>query len=73
MPDRHSAVAAPQPRGHKRPLSGWGMMIMLTIAMALVLGSMIVAIAAAASFIGLVNGAIDCWADAVQGEDPGAA
>jgi hypothetical protein len=49
------------------------MMIMLLVAMLLVLGSAIVAVAAAASLIGSVDGSIDCWADAVQGEDAGAA
>ncbi len=45
---------------------------MLLVAMVLILGSLVVAIAAAASLIGAVNGAIDCWADAVQGEDSAA-
>ncbi len=49
------------------------MMIMLLVAMVLVVGSVVVAIAAAASLIGAMNGAIDCWADAVQGEDAGGA
>lgn len=49
------------------------MMIILLVATMLVLGSLIVAVAAAASLIGTMNGAIDCWADAVQGEDPGGA
>ena len=45
------------------------MMIMLLLAMMLILGSVIVAVAVAASLIGTMNGAIDCWADAVHGED----
>lgn len=46
---------------------------MLLVAMVLIVGSVVVAVAAAASLIGTLNGAIDCWADAVQGEDAGAA
>ena len=46
---------------------------MLLVAMLLILGSVIVAVTAAASLIGTLNGAIDCWADAVQGEDGGTA
>ena len=46
-------------------------MIILLVAMLLIVGSLVVAVAAAASLIGTFNGAIDCWADGVQGEDPG--
>lgn len=49
------------------------MMIMLLVAMLLIFGSLVAAIAAAASLIGSAGSAIDCWADAVQGEDRGAA
>jgi hypothetical protein len=70
---RYGRVAHATARGHILPLSRSGMMIMLLVAMLLVLGSAIVAVAAAASLIGSVDGSIDCWADAVQGEDAGAA
>lgn len=46
---------------------------MLLVAMLLIVGSLVVAVIAAASLIGTLNGAIDCWADAVQGDDASAA
>lgn len=49
------------------------MITMLIIAMLLVFGSLAMALVAAVPLLRTLGNAIDSWADAVQGEDPGGA
>lgn len=43
---------------------------MLLFAMLLIFGSLAMAIAAIVPLLRRTGGAIDCWADSLQGEDP---
>lgn len=44
---------------------------MLLVAMLLILGSLALALAATVPLLRTLGRTIDCWADSVQGEEPG--